>query len=459
VPFENEFASYEPLRRILDNRKLDELQERMLPRTQPYSASDIHLPQIDTSAIEKSDFLPDMILAIDGSYQCVPVKNGFPGAEIGYITVASVLLLMKDVQALSTKKFIDPKKFRETEKATAFDSVFPGCNIVIDNEISPRASLRRFLHEQFKSASAFSDFESLLDTYEVLLKYRMDDGVEKPPANPLEELMDDPQKKMQIALGQYTCNETGQPLYSTDALRIHELLNPLGTSGEMYGQLSFVIERLWLVHLLRAFEQKNWLSTLQKVAFVLDGSLAFYSVSAWIVKPLIKEINRINEVQKKVTGKDLLIIGLEKSGRFVEHFNDMDTSPVGSEDVISNDTAILLTDSYIKRNIIFSNSTKIYGKDTYFGRKFFFKTKNGYRLVPQLAFLNADQADTQTARIEQFPRLGDACNLLNDLVSNRYHNSISPLISAHAEAAIPLSLGKRIFDDIAREISKRDVNE
>ena len=459
MPFENEFASYEPLRRILDNKKIEELQKRMLPRAYTYSIDNIQLPQVNISATDKSDFLPDMILAIDGSYQCVPVKNGFPGAEIGYVAVASVLLLMKDVLALSNKKFIDPKKFRETEKTEAFDSVFPGCNIVIDNEKSPRASLRSLLYEQFKNTSAFSDFESLLDTYEVLLKYRMDNGVEKPPANPLEELLDNPNKKMQIALGQYTCTETGQPLYSTDALRIHELLNPMGTSGEMYGQLSFVIERLWLVHLLRAFEKKNWLSTLEKVAFVLDGSLAFYSVSAWIVKPIIKEICRINELQKKITGKDLLILGLEKTGRFVEHFNDIDTSPIGSEDIIPNNTAILLNDSYIKRNIIFSNSPKIYGKDTYFGRKFFFKTKNGYRLVPQLAFFNSDQADTQTARIDQFPRLSDACSLLNDLVSNRYHNSISPLISAHAEAAIPLSLGKKIFDEIAREIAKRDVIE
>jgi hypothetical protein len=311
------------------------------------------------------------------------------------------------------------------------------------------------LYEQFKSASAFSDFESLLDTYEILLKYRIDDDFEKAPANPLEEFMDNPDEKMLIALGQYTSND-GQALYSTDALRIHELLNPLGSCGEMYGQLSFVIERLWLVHLLRAFEKKNWLPTLQNVAFVLDGSLAFYSVSAWIVKTIIKEINRINELQKKITGRDLLILGLEKTGRFVEHFHDIDTSPIGSEDIRPNNTAILLTDSYITKNIVFSNSPKTYGKDTYFGRKFFFKTQNGYRLVPQLAFYNTEQADIRTAQIEQFPRLGDACSLLNDLVSNRYPNSISPLISAHAEAAIPLALGKRILDDIAREISKRE---
>jgi hypothetical protein len=73
--------------------------------------------------------------------------------------------------------------------------------------------------------------------------------------------------------------------------------------------------------------------------------------------------------------------------------------------------------------------------------------------------LNDYHANTLTAEVNQFPRLGDACALLNNLVSSRYHNSISPLISAHSEAAIPLSLGKRIFDDIAREISGREVYE
>jgi len=272
----------------------------------------------------------------------------------------------------------------------------------------------------------------------------------------LEDLEDDDSKKMQISLGTYPCSETGEQLYSTDALRIHELLNEQKTtSGEMYGQLMSVIERLWLVHLLRAFEKKNWLSTLKNVAFVMDGPLAVFSVSAWLVKFIEKEIRRINELQKRFTGNDLMIIGLEKSGRFVEHFIDLDTSPEGHEDMIPDNSAFLLNDDYIKNNIIFSKSPKPYGKDTCFGRKFFFKTKNGYRLVPQLACYSDAQKDITTANVSQFPRLNDACALLNDLISRRYPNSINPLISAHAEAAIPLTLGKKMFEEIAQELRER----
>lgn len=67
------------------------------------------------------------------------------------------------------------------------------------------------------------------------------------------------------------------------------------------------------------------------------------------------------------------------------------------------------------------------------------------------------QQNLETARADQYPRLADLMNVLDELVSSRYPNSVSPLVSAHAEAAIPLNLGKRIFDDIAREIRNKSL--
>ena len=72
-----------------------------------------------------------------------------------------------------------------------------------------------------------------------------------------------------------------------------------------------------------------------------------------------------------------------------------------------------------------------------------------------VAHFNEHQMNLSTAYPDQFSRLADIMNLLDNFVSNRYPNSISPLVSAHAEAAIPLNLGKRIFDEIAREIRER----
>ena len=174
-------------------------------------------------------------------------------------------------------------------------------------------------------------------------------------------------------------------------------------------------------------------------------------------KSIITELKRINEIQKKQTGKDLLIFGIEKSGIFYNHFEDIDTKVDGTKDRFLNQTAFLLSDSYIKKNIIFSESEKLYGQDTYFGRKLFYKTKTGYRIIPVLAFLT-DKPDLNSNALNEFPRIADLMNILDEMVSSRYPNSVSPLVSAHSEAAIPLNLGKRIFDDIAREIRTKSLN-
>jgi hypothetical protein len=453
MSFEGEFASYEPLRRVLDSLKIKALQDRMRVRkteaSEHESIGDLLTYKKDLS---QSTIQPDLILAIDGSHMPAKAVNGFPGAEFGYVTIASVLIDLKLIKQLAADDFIDPKKFRETEKASTIESVFPGCNIILDSEKCAKSSLRRALFEELKSNVIFSEGETLLDTYEHLFRIKQEKFSERNlPHSPIDGV----DKEMTYGYGEYTCPHSGEALFSTDALRLHELMNPGGSNGELFGQIMSTLEKLWLIHILRSFEKKGWLGTLRRVAFVMDGPLAVFSTSSWLTKVIEVELRRINELQKQTNGEDLLIIGIEKSGTFFNHFMDIDTNKDGITDEFPRQSALLLTDDYIKRNIIFSESTKPYGQDTYFGRKFFYKAASGQKIVPVVAWFNDNQKNIATANPNQFTRLGDVMNLLDQLVSSRYPNSVSPLISAHAEAAIPLNLGKRIFEDIAREIRER----
>ncbi|MBU4221095.1 MAG: DNA double-strand break repair nuclease NurA [Euryarchaeota archaeon] len=455
--FENEFASYEPLRRILDSPKVRLLQDRL--RVRKRGEQENGQEEFEGSIINKSDmmsdFIPDYVIAIDGSYQPSKVENGFPGAELGYITTSAVLIIEKSVREFAKQEFIDPKKFRETEKASSIETIIPGCNVIIKGEKSAKASMRKLLFEELQNTRVFEEGETLLETYEHLFRIKLEKDRELgKPRSPIDGV----DQEMTYDFGQYTCPHSGETLYSTDAMRLHELMKPSGTNGEMYGQIMQMFEKLWLIHILRAFEKKDWLPLLDRVAFVLDGPLACFSTWSWINKSIITELARINKLQKKQTEKELLIFGIEKSGTFYNHFEEVDTKADGTSDRFSNQSAFLLSDGYIKRNIIFSESDKPYGQDTYFGRKLFYKTKTGYRIVPVLAFFNDHQQNLETARTDQYPRLADLMNVLDELVSSRYPNSVSPLVSAHAEAAIPLNLGKRIFDDIAREIRNKSLH-
>jgi hypothetical protein len=454
MSFEGEFASYEPLRRLLDSEKVKALQNRLKIRQQEEQTEDLEGSIVKKSDLVESNLKPDLVLAIDGSNLAAKAENGYPGAEFGYITIASVLIDLKLIGELEKKEFVEPKKFRETEKASTIESVFPGCNVILDTEKNAKASLRRALFEELRSNIIFTDGETLLDTYEHLLSLKLSIGGGGVAKSPIEGFEDE---DMTYGFGEFTCSKSGEQLFSTDALRLHELMNSGGSNGEMFGQIMSTLEKLWLVHILRAFERKGWLPTLRRAAFILDGPLAVFSTSSWLTKVISHELSRINELQKKVNGQDLLIIGIEKSGTFFNHFIEIDTTKDGVTDKFPKQSALLLNDGYIKRNIIFSESLKPYGQDTYFGRKLFYKAASGQKIVPVIACFNEQQRNLATANPDQFARLADVMNLLDQLVSSRYPNSVSPLVSAHAEAAIPLNLGKRIFEDIAREIREKST--
>jgi hypothetical protein len=215
----------------------------------------------------------------------------------------------------------------------------------------------------------------------------------------------------------------------------------------MYAEAMQVWERLWLVNFLRSLEAQGILPQHRALAVIMDGPLAVFGHPAWLSKAISLELCRLNSVARQ-GGHDLLIIGIEKSGAFVDHFAALDAvdRTIGASP-IRNQTALPLTNSYIREHIVVSDG-KTYGEDTYFGRKVFYKTAAGARLVATLPFLcdaDRDLDDTDPAR---FPRLADAMSLMDAVFSVRFPNALGPLVAAHAEAAIPLNVGRRAFEQL-----------
>ncbi len=452
MPYEGEFASYGPLRRLVESERVNEL----LGRYKVRSTSDLleSLQTLSPLKMQPDGWTPKFLIAIDGSHAEVDIKNGFPGAEASYVTVASVILDIEKMRELDQQRPVNPKKSRSTERAESIDCALPGCNVIIEGENSANASLRKSIFEVFGSVRMSSEGESLLDTYEALLKYKPD--TERKQRCPYEDCPEE--RDYQRGEGEYTCPcYLSRSLYSTDALRIHERMNPVGTNGAIFAEIMQVWERVWVVHILRTLEAKNWLSSLRRLAIVLDGPLAVFGQPAWISQAISQELSRINAVAKKVTGgKEILLIGVEKTGTFVQHFEDLDRQESGEYGAFPCQSAALLSDSYIKRNIIFSDSQRPYGDATYFGRKFFYKTKSGARIVATLPFLTDDHKDLERAEPSQYPRLNDAVGLLDQIVSSRFPNALAPLVSANAEAAIPLMLGNKVLEKLAKELMTED---
>jgi hypothetical protein len=366
---------------------------------------------------------------------------------MSYLTCAAVILDMKRLRHADENRPIDPLEFKKTERAQSVDAALPSTNTILKGCEDTSESFREAFFELLGTADFALGDITLRDTYHAIMGSPPQGHIKCPSENRM-----DCGQIYRYARDTSTCPcPLKTKLFSTDWLRIHEGIGP-GSNGAVFGEVIQVIERLMVVHFLRHLEASRQLSVLSRCAIMVDGPLAMFGHPAELKDKIEDEIRRLNaEAAKFTQGLDVLILGVEKTGAFVEHFAQLDTDRRGSKGAIAKGTAILLDDAYIKKHIIPSDSKKAYGKDTYFGRKFLYKTKKGHLVVANLPFLADEHKDLRTALPKQFPRLTTATRLLDEVSSSRYPNAMMPLISAHAEAAIPLNLGAKILQKLAQE--------
>ena len=447
MPYAGEFAGYRALHRLADTERVKQL----LRRAQVYTPATAGASLIPTTLSEATESLPEFIVAVDGSKHEVAVKNGYPGAQVGYLTVASVLLDIAAIERLDQERPADPVAFRKTEDTATLDAALPGSNVVTRTHKSAEVAFREELYDVFQNEVVDTeDRIPLLETYEALLALK---PATRHSICPYVE--HGCEERFIIGSGLSTCAcSKSLPVWSTDALRIHEHFRDVGTNGEAFGEVMQVWEQVLLVHLLRAFERRGLLAHLHRLAFFMDGPLAVFGTPAWLSAAISSELKRLNAKVRQRTGRDLIIVGVEKSGAFVTHFDEVDLTDTPGQERFPPATYFLPTDDYIKQRIIFSDSPKRYGKDTYFGRKFFYKTKSGARIVASLPFLDESQDTLDSDNVDLYPSFGTVCVLLDKLVSCRYPNAIAPLVSAHAHSAIPLHLGAKVLEQLAHALMR-----
>ena len=445
MPYEGEFASYRPIHRLTETERVKKLLSRAkIADKQPHQSA-IH----PVAAPEAESELASFVLAIDGSYAEVDVKTGYPGAKVGYVTVASVLLDLARINELDEQRPVDPQEFRKTEQADTIDSAFPGSNVVTINQTGARESFRQELYETFYDTILDEDLRiRMLATFEELLALKPTTRKQECPYRE----SDGCEESILISSGCNKCPCGRRSIFSTDALRIHERFHDVGTNGEAFGLVMQVWERILLIHILRCFEQQEILDRMGRIAFFLDGPLAQFGPPAWLSAAISTELKRLNAIVREKTGNDLIIVGIEKSGNFVSHFEEIDQTETPGEDRFPKRSYLLLTDQYIKERIAYSESDKRFGIDTYFGRKFFYKAASGAKIVANIAFLDDAQDTLDSDDIALYPQFSAIYSLLDKLVSSRFENAISPIVAAHSHAAIPLHLGSKVLKRLAQAL-------
>ena len=443
MPYPKEIASGESLRWLERSPAFNEFKGKILPN------ETITMPNPERLNISRQNWTPRRVIAIDGSQVTAPLHRHFPVAEAGLVVVSVVSINLNLLRSVPSGEIPHPKIFHDMENVKPFvNEPIPGIHVVEKDKHEDTAVnfFRRTVHQIF-AREIQQEHETLLDTLCAITQPPIPSN---PPFAPNSDCPTDGCTKKFI-LGKETCPECGEKWYATDVLRLHEYFSDASSSGEAHGRLRSAIEVIVLLNLLRFFAGKCP-KYLADCLFILDGPLAIFGTPASILRPIRDELLRINAIARQVNGRDVALVGIEKSGILYQHWEQLDfNAEEGPRTRFPNSTVITPDSKYIGENIKFSTTGKAHGKDTHFGRFVLYKTNKGEHVVLNTAMLSEHSQNFANNDLDCFHRLGDALDVMDELATYLYQDGFMPLIRAHANAAIPLKRGTDIIRNLFEE--------
>ena len=440
MPYENEYATGESLWRLLDNESVKQFHGEILVRNAPQPHEfppSLHVQRADDSV--------NRIIAIDGSDVTRQVQNGFPKAEAALVNLAGVVIKTDELRTIGRDDIPSPSQLRDLETVKTMSAVLPGPNVVGQTEVqnSPTKFFRWTVRKEF-DFKLDPDHESLLETFLTITKDARGSGSTfQCPIVDCDRPLRRPDKDTLCG-----CDRQ-EPIYSTDSLRMQERFYDNTSSQQAFTAFRQVTEHLLLVNILRYFHQKCDAAMFDDIAFVMDGPLAIFGMPAWLKGHIQDEIERIHQDLLTQGRRGLLLIGMEKTGEFVDHFEELDwLRAEGPRKRLANGTILIPTTAYIYRYINPTTTDKAYGEAVYYGRKLMYKNMMGQHAIVMTPIVNGEGRKPNSVGLDVFPRLNDALNIIDSLYTHLYRDGFAPLVRSHAHAAIPLRIGHRILDSL-----------
>lgn len=441
MPYENEYATGESLWRLLENESVKQFQGEILVRTAP----EPHEFPPSLTISRGSDSV-SRIIAIDGSDVPHQVQNGFPKAEAALLNIAAVVIKTDALRAIGRDDIPSPSQLRDLEQPKTMSAVLPGPNVVgkTDEQDTPTKYFRSTMRQELEF-NLDPNHESLLETFLTITEAARQSG------STFRCPIVDCGKRLSRPDSDTICPcEKKESIYPTDSLRIQERFYDNMSSRQAFTAFRQVTEHLLLVNILRYFYQHGNPAIFDDIAFIMDGPLAIFGMPAWVKQYIQDEIARIHNGLIEQGRPGLLVMGIEKTGEFLDHFQELDWLPSeGPRQRLDNGDILVPTTEYIYRYINPNpNTDKAYGEAVYYGRKLMYKSKVGQHSVVMIPMVNEEARKPNSVNQKAFPRLNDALNIIDSLYTHLYQDGFAPLVRANAHAAIPLRTGQRILENL-----------
>ncbi|GMV36940.1 MAG: hypothetical protein AMXMBFR61_14480 [Fimbriimonadales bacterium] len=412
---------------------------RVLPQEVPVALDPELL--VDATTLGPVTSTPKWVMSFDGSPQEIAAREQYPSTRLGYVQVAGVLVHLEELLGQERAPLVDPAVIRSATHEALHSMALPGSNVCRQDMATVRDSWRREVFEIIRDYKV--EDMPLLDVFMLLVRHsdkaaKCGVVLARCPAHEACRARD-----IVVPLEGTKCPSCGGYVFPTDALRLHEEVSEEHSNATALGRLMTVLEHVILVSYLHYLFQRQP-PVLGSVGFVLDGPLALFGPQAWLHKPLLAFLSAL---ETSLVAKNLacpIIVGIEKSGQFAEH-----AAAIGG--LIPVGRLMRLPDEYIYRHILTFRAPPgaPFGRDTYYGQKFFYKTSQAKMLtitIPKRSCGGTPPDDPNC-----YPILANSLALLDRLGTSLYEDALIPVALAHNFASIPLRTGTKVLTLMSRE--------
>lgn len=406
----------------------------------PYSRDEIELNnhylfEVDYNVQDNIKF----IVAVDGGDTTIPVKDKFPSSSMTFFQFGANLLSIEDLKNLKKTPFIDPKDISKLKELDRIKLALPTKNLAKKRAEDGKATLTFFVRETlfnfFKKHDyletlkwfLFEEYKEVpVETYVISTNPEDDEG-KKYTINRKKDITDD--FKVRTENGSF---------FLTDVFRLHEAIDEDLGAGGIIAYVRNLIEHFIIIHTLKGlYEQRK--ETVQNVIFIKDGVLAFFGQTANMHSPMRNLLNFLKKNKVNVN-----LVGVEKSGAFVEHANEI-------KDSLKKGQYFLLSNNYIYKYIKPGdpNTKEPFGKTSYYSSKLFFKTRDGKIYIISLPSENKD--NILDPKKEHFQNIDLILKHIELLKSDMYDNSLLPIALANKLVSISDHPSSSILEKFAKK--------
>jgi hypothetical protein len=382
-------------------------------------------------------------IGVDGSSMVVPVRDGLPSVRYGYGQAAAIWLDLEAMEDQRQERFVDPVGLNRALKSALVSYDLPVAGAYLRECMSIKDSWRESIWRlfQIKKVEVNRLDQNLLQLL-LLLHGR--------PGAPALSLSVDclhpgcQQSRVAVGAAGADCPSCGGRLLPTDMLRIFEEVVDNGTNQAPLGRLTQVVELLVVVGLATLLWEQSRDALLRNTLFVMDGPMAMYGPPA---KLRARALEYFQQMSAATPGAAPHLCGIEKTGIFVDYARTL-----ARHDVLKP-RDLLIMDYEVIAAMTNVNNPIAYGSETYWGRKFIYRAKDGRVVVFTVLPRTGPPYDDHGGQPDPaaYPSLPAILDVIDRTGSSMYRDGIIPMALSHSKVAYPIGVGTDVLRLVARQ--------